>query len=153
MRSGRFVRAAISLTDRAEVLVARMSSGGQTRSSSWKIAVFELQVVGHGLDHELGRLQGPEGVHGADAGQDRLLLRLRAPPLGDVVVEALDDLGHGRLRRLRRALADQHVEAGGRAGDGDALPHRARAHDPDRPHDHGASMNSVPSLPMLRNFS
>jgi hypothetical protein len=72
---------------------------------------LQLQVVGHRLHHELGRLQGPEGVHGADAGQDRALLRFRAAPLRDVVVEGMDDLGHGLLRRLRRALADQHVQA------------------------------------------
>ena len=36
-RSGRFVRVAISVTESEDVFVARMSSGGQTWSSFWKI--------------------------------------------------------------------------------------------------------------------
>ena len=44
-------------------------------------------------------------------------------------------------------------EAGGGAGDGDALPHRPRAHDADRPHDHGASTNSCPAVPMLAELA
>ena len=36
-RSGRFVRVAISVTESEEVLVARMSSGGHSWSSLWKI--------------------------------------------------------------------------------------------------------------------
>ena len=40
-RSERRVRAAISVTESDDVLVARMSSGGHTWSSFWKIEVFE----------------------------------------------------------------------------------------------------------------
>src|SRR5205085_9304781 len=51
-------------------------------------------------------------------------------------------------------LAHEHVQGGGGAGDGDPLPHRPRAHDPDGADGgHGASTNSAPSRPMRRNFS
>ena len=127
-RSGRCVRAAISVTESAEVLVARMSSGGQTRSSSWKIAGLQLQVVGHGLDHDLRRLQrraarprcgcGP----GSPSSPTRCAATWRCRGRG----VSRDRAERARGRRLRRALVQQHVEAGRGAGDGDALPHGAR---------------------------
>ena len=114
---------------------------------------LELEVVGHRLHHDLGGLEGGHGLHGGNAGEDGLLLGFRAPPLRDVVVQALDDLRHGRDRGVRRALAHEDVEPGGRAGHRDPLPHGPGADDADRPHDHGASRNSPPRWPIRRNFS
>ena len=71
-RSERRVRAAISVTESDEVFVARMSSGGQTWSSLWKIEVLQLEVLHHALDDDVRRLEGPEVVHRPDAAEDAL---------------------------------------------------------------------------------
>ena len=97
-RSGRFVRAAISVTERAEVLVARMSSGGQTRSSSWKIAAFSSRSSGTASITIWAASRAPRSSTVRMRARIGLLLGLGAPPLGDVAVEALDDLREGGAR-------------------------------------------------------
>ena len=130
-RSGRFVRAAISVTERAEVLEARMSSGGHTRSSSWKMAAFSSRSSGTASITSCDASRAARSSTGftrawiaffSDAVRRHFAMsRSSASPT------------HSRAcpRQLGRAVVQEDVEAGGGAGDRDALPHGAAAHDAD----------------------
>ena len=59
-RSGLVVAAAISVTDRAEVFVARIASGSTAPLELAEELALDLEVLERGLDHELA---------GAEVGQ------------------------------------------------------------------------------------
>ena len=69
---GRPVATEISVTDRHEVLVARMVSGGQILSSCGEDLGLELHALGHGLDDQLGVGQVLQRGGEADPLEDRV---------------------------------------------------------------------------------
>ena len=100
-RSGRAVAAAISVTESAEVFVARIASGRQIRSSSAKSSRFGAELLDDRLDDEvaagevveLGRQREPRDRGVARALLELALLDLAREEVADPVARALAELG------------------------------------------------------------
>ena len=94
--------------------------------------LLERQLLEHRLDHDVGRAQVRVVEGRRDAGQPRIHLRLRQPPLrhGGRVVPADD--GHAAVERLLRRFENRDRQARGGDAHRDAAAHRAAADHPRR---------------------
>ena len=129
---GRPVATEISVTDRLEVLVARIVSGGQILSSSAKTSRLELHALGHGLDRPARPGRGrPATV--LKRIRSRMASRSAAVELaaGDRPVGGVLDVARPRARRRLVDLDGGHRQAGAGEHLDDAGTHGAQPDDAD----------------------
>ena len=122
-RSGRCVAAASDVIGIEDVFDARIAVGREHRVGAAEDVLLDLEVLDHGLDHEVG---GRDLVDGGDAREH--LVGIGAALLR----ELLEALAHRREAALGRAgvrVVERDAAAGGRDDLRDAAAHLARADD------------------------
>ena len=132
-RSGRFRPAMIFEIGMTDVLLARIASEGTCPSISSEQPLFQSEILGHGLDHQVGSDNG------------RLERAARRYPLGErsILTERGQIAANPVVQRLHcgdRRIIDPHVVTAAGEDLGDPVPHKAG---PDDPYD--LSIDHVPS--------
>ena len=97
-----------------EVLVAKIVSGGQYGSSERKTPAFDVKLLRHRLDDEVGRgeVRAERTSRGLQTASTRLLaLFLRQAFLFHVARQPLDDPLGARVNKLLRNIEQQSHDA------------------------------------------
>ena len=145
---GRPVTTESSVTERLEVLVARIVSGGQILSSCGEDLGLELHALGHGLDDQFGVREVLQRRAEADALEDRVAVGRVELAAADRAVGGVLDVPAAAVQRVVGDLDGGDRQARSREDLHDAGTHGAQPHDADLVQfsGHGA-ISSAPTLP------